>query len=131
MEKVPILVTGGCGFLGTAIVSALLDTNKYTITAIDISPPSLGGASFTSQVNYVRCNILDTAELEAVFKKARPQIVIHTVGVFPLGIKRYSMKGKEVVFEVNIEGTRNVLKASKECGAKGLVYTSSVTVVLG
>lgn len=39
------------------------------------------------------------------------------------------MKGQEAVFQVNVEGTRNVVDAAKECGARGLVYTSSVTVV--
>ncbi|KAF2033842.1 C-3 sterol dehydrogenase/C-4 decarboxylase-like protein [Setomelanomma holmii] len=129
MEQVPILVTGGCGFLGTRIISALLDTKRYTITAIDINPPSLGSAAFPTTVRYVRGNILDLEALQKVFDEAKPSIVIHTVGVYPLGPARYSMKGKDGVFKVNVEGTRNVLDASKACGAKGLVYTSSVTVV--
>lgn len=129
MVPIPVLVTGGCGFLGTAIVSRLLETKRFAITAIDINPPSLGSSSFTTNVRYVRANILDVSSLTEVFEEARPAIVIHTVGVYPLGNKRYSMEGKEAVFQVNVEGTRNVLKVSKECGAKGLVYTSSVTVM--
>ncbi|KAH7073048.1 C-3 sterol dehydrogenase/C-4 decarboxylase-like protein [Paraphoma chrysanthemicola] len=129
MEQIPILVTGGCGFLGTAVVSALLATNRFTITAIDINPPSLGSTAFPTSVRYVRANVLDTDALQKVFDEARPALVIHTVGVYPLGLRRYSMKGKETVFKVNVDGTRNVLEASKNCGAKGLVYTSSVTVV--
>jgi sterol-4alpha-carboxylate 3-dehydrogenase (decarboxylating) len=130
MDPIRVLITGGCGFLGTSIISALLSSKRYAITAIDINPPSLGSSTFTADVRYVRCDVLDVSSLQKVFAEARPAIVIHTVGVYPLGAKRYSMKGKEVVFKVNIEGTRNVLEASKECGAKGLVYTSSVTVVL-
>jgi sterol-4alpha-carboxylate 3-dehydrogenase (decarboxylating) len=130
MEQTNVLVTGGCGFLGTEIVSALLSTKRFSITAIDINPPSLGSNAFPTEVRYVRANILDIEALQKVLNEARPAIVIHTVGVYPLGAARYSMKGKEAVFKVNVEGTRNVLQASKECGAKGLVYTSSVTVVL-
>lgn len=130
MEQTRVLVTGGCGFLGTAVVSALLATKRFDITAIDINPPSLGGSSFTDSVRYVRCNILDASALAKVFAEARPAIVVHTVGVYPLGARRYSMKGKEAVFQVNVEGTRNVLEAARECGARGLVYTSSVTVVM-
>lgn len=129
MEQVPILVTGGCGFLGTAIVSALLASKRFSITTIDINPPSLGSTAFPTSVRYVRANVLDPDALQKVFNEARPAMVIHTVGVYPLGLARYSMKGKETVFKVNVEGTRNVLEASKNCGAKGLVYTSSVTVV--
>lgn len=130
MEQVNVLVTGGCGFLGTAIVSALLATKRFAVTAIDINPPSLGSNTFPTEVRYVRANILDIEALQKVLDEAKPAIVIHTVGVYPLGAKRYSMKGKDIVFNVNVEGTRNVLEAAKECGAKGLVYTSSVTVVM-
>lgn len=130
MEPTNVLVTGGCGFLGTAIVSALLATNRFSITALDINPPSLGTSTFPQQVRYVRCNILDAASLKRVFEEARPAIVVHTVGVYPMGAKRYSQHGRDVVFKVNVEGTRNVVEASRECGAKGLVFTSSVTVVL-
>ncbi|KAL6709618.1 hypothetical protein ACN47E_001046 [Coniothyrium glycines] len=129
MDQTRILVTGGCGFLGTSIVSRLLETNSYAITAIDINPPPPGTTTFASSVRYMRANVLDVDALQKVFNQTRPAIVVHTVGVYPLGAKRYSMDGREAVFRVNVEGTRNVLRASRECGAKGLVYTSSVTVL--
>jgi sterol-4alpha-carboxylate 3-dehydrogenase (decarboxylating) len=129
-ERTRVLVTGGCGFLGTEIVSALLATRRYDITVIDINPPSLGTSTFTQSVRYVRANVLDRDALSKVFLEARPAVVVHTVGVYRLGTARYSMKGKEGEFRINVEGTRNVLDVSRECGAKGLVYTCSVTVVL-
>lgn len=129
-EQIRVLVTGGCGFLGTEIVSALLATRRFDITAIDINPPALGTTTFTQDVRYVRANVMDRDALQKVFDEAKPAIVVHTVGVYRLGTARYSLRNKEVEFAINVEGTRNVVEASKECGAKGLVYTSSVTVVL-
>lgn len=129
-EQTRVLVTGGCGFLGTEVVSALLATKRFAITAIDINPPALGTSTFTQDVRYVRANVLDRDALRKVFDEAKPAMIVHTVGVYRLGTARYSMKNKEGEFTVNVEGTRNVLEASRECGAKGLVYTSSVTVVL-
>jgi sterol-4alpha-carboxylate 3-dehydrogenase (decarboxylating) len=129
MAPIKVLVTGGTGFLGSEIVKALVEARIFSVTAIDINPPSLGTSTFTD-VRYVRANILQFEELQKVFQEARPNVVIHTVGVYPLGAARYSMKGKETVFEINVEGTRNVIEASKECGARALCYTSSVTVVL-
>jgi nucleoside-diphosphate-sugar epimerase len=128
--RIPILVTGGCGFLGTEIVSALLSTSRYAITVIDINPPALGTSTFTQNVRYVRCNVSNLPALESVLAEASPAIVVHTVGVYRLGAARYSMVGKEAEFQVNVEGTRNVVEAAGKCGARGLVYTSSVTVVL-
>lgn len=132
MDRPHILVTGGCGFLGTSIVSALIDTGRYTITALDIIPPSLGSASFTTNtsVRYVRCDILDTTSLTRVFSEARPTAIIHTAAVFFVGSRRYTLKDKDAVFQVNVEGTRNVLNASRESGVKAFVYTSSIAVVV-
>jgi sterol-4alpha-carboxylate 3-dehydrogenase (decarboxylating) len=129
MEKTNILVTGGTGFVGSAIVSALLETRLYTVTAVDINPPSLGTSPLPT-VSYVRANILDMPGLQAAFDAAKPAIVVHTVGVYPLGTARYTMTGSAAVFEVNEQGTKNVVAAAQQCGARGLVYTSSVTVVI-
>lgn len=129
MDQTNVLVTGGCGFLGHSIVSLLLSTSRFSITAVDITPPPPGTSTFTSSVRYVRANILDLEALQKVFQEAKPAIVIHTVGVYPLGAARYSMRNAGTVFKVNVDGTRNVIEAAKECGAKGLVYTSSVTVI--
>ncbi|PVI00250.1 C-3 sterol dehydrogenase/C-4 decarboxylase-like protein [Periconia macrospinosa] len=138
MAPTKVLITGGTGFLGTAIIQSFLslpDPSLYTITALDISPPSLGTQSF-SQVRYVRSSVLQRDDLKKVFEEARPDVVVHTVGVYPVGQDRYAPYGKkskrlwDTVFEVNIEGTRNVIDVAKEVGAKALVYTSSVTVLL-
>ncbi|KAF2644272.1 C-3 sterol dehydrogenase/C-4 decarboxylase-like protein [Massarina eburnea CBS 473.64] len=134
MAPIKVLVTGGTGFVGTAIIKAFLslpNPSQYAITALDINPPSPGTQSF-SQVRYVRGNVLQREDLKKVFEEARPHVVVHTVGVYHTGPERYSLKGKgwETVFEVNVEGTRNVVDMSKEAGVRALVYTSSVTVLL-
>ncbi|CAI6341597.1 unnamed protein product [Periconia digitata] len=138
MAPIKVLITGGTGFLGTAIIQAFLalpDPSLYAITALDINPPSLGTQSF-SQVRYVRSNILQREELKKVFEEARPDVVVHTVAVSPIGPDRYAPYGKkskrvwDTVFEINIEGTRNVVEVAEEAGVKALVHTSSVTVLL-
>ena len=131
MDPPHILITGGSGFLGTSIISALLNTTKYTITALDISLPPLGTQTFSSnpRVRYTRCDILDVPSISKVFAETKPTAVIHTAGIFHVGTRRYSMKDRDAVFKVNVEGTRNVLDASKEHGVKAFVYTSSITVL--
>lgn len=124
-----ILVTGGTGFLGSEIVKVLAESKRFEVTAVDINPPTLGTGSF-SDVRYVRANILLPEEVDKVFQEAKPTIVVHTVGVYPLGAARYSPKGREAVFQLNVQGTRNVVVAAKACGARGLVYTSSITVLV-
>jgi sterol-4alpha-carboxylate 3-dehydrogenase (decarboxylating) len=96
---------------------------------VDINPPALGTGSF-SEVRYVRANILQPEELHNIFEEAKPTIVIHTVGIVPSVLSRYTSKGRDAIFEVNVQGTKNVVEAAKNCGARGLVYTSSVTVLV-
>ncbi|KAF2265653.1 NAD(P)-binding protein [Lojkania enalia] len=129
MELPRVLVTGGTGFLGSEVVKVLVASTRFDVTVVDINPPSLG-TEFFSSVRYVRANILSPEELAKVFHEAKPAIVVHTAGVVPAGLARYSKKGREVVFQVNVEGTKNVIEAAKECGAKGLVFSSSVTVLV-
>lgn len=129
MPPTKILVTGGTGFLGSEIVKSLVEAKDFTITAVDINPPSLGTKSYP-EVDYVRCDIMQPERLRTIFKRAQPTIVVHTVAVNLLGSARYSMEGKDAVFAINVDGTRNVIEASKECGAKAFVYTSSVTVLV-
>jgi hypothetical protein len=132
MDPPHVLITGGCGFLGTSIISALLATKQYTVTALDITLPSLGSTAFSTNpaVRYVRCDVLDPTSLADVFSKARPTAVIHTAAVFYVGTKRYSMQDRDAVFKVNVEGTRNVLDVSREYGVKAFVYTSSIAAVM-
>ncbi|KAF2474761.1 C-3 sterol dehydrogenase/C-4 decarboxylase-like protein [Lindgomyces ingoldianus] len=123
-----VLVTGGTGFLGSEIVKALVKAKSYEVTAVDINPPALGTSTF-SHVRYVRANVLHLEELVKVFNEAKPTIVVHTVGVYTLGHARYSRKGKDAIFAINIRGTKNAIAAAKECGARGFVYTSSIAVL--
>lgn len=120
MAPTRILVTGGTGFLGSEIVSALVSAKTYAVTALDINPPALGTSTFP-QVKYVRANILLPEELRKAFDETRPEVVVHTVGVYPLGQARYCMKGKDKVFEINVQGTKNVVDVAKDCGVKALV----------
>lgn len=129
MERPTILVTGGTGFLGSEVVKQLVETKTYSVVAVDINPPALGTCTF-ADVHYVRANVLRPEDLDKVFREVKPIIVIHTVGIFDVDSARYSDKNRTNIFEVNVQGTKNVVEAAKGCGARGLVYTSSITVLV-
>lgn len=106
--------------MGSQIVKALVEASVFDITALDLNPPALGTKSF-AQVRYVRADVLQISELQRVVNEARPTVVIHTVAISPLGMARYSRKGWQEVWNVNVQGTKNVVAASKQCGARALV----------
>ena len=123
------LITGGSGFLGSAIVRSL--TKKHPackITIADIQRPTDNVLDY-GHVEYVVTNTTSPSELEKAFETAKPQVVIHSAGLIPPLSERYGRRLEGKVFQVNVEGTRNVLKAAQEAGCSAFVYTSSCCAV--
>jgi UDP-glucose 4-epimerase len=105
-----ILVTGGSGSVGKYIVDELVRHGHRT-SVLDIVTPS-------ADVEFHNVNVLD---LDAVTRAMRGcDAVIHTAGIpHPL-----NNTAKEV-FDLNVNGTFNVLEAASKHGIAKVVFTSS------
>jgi len=118
-----ILITGGNGFLGSAILKeltgpeAVISTKK--IRAFDIS---IIGTKADQNVEYIKGDIQDYNEVLNACNGI--DIVIHTAAIVDWGTRPV-----EEVLNINVNGTKNVLRACKEARVKVLVYTSSLDAV--
>jgi len=129
MPHMSILVTGGAGFVGAAIVKRLVETHSdYKITVLDIKPEQ-GNTQRPESFSYLQVDLRNMDEVLCAVKEARPQVIVHTAGIIPAGASRYNRIMKKTVDCVNTQGTLNVLEAAKTCGVDALVYTSSCTVI--
>lgn len=130
MELDNVLITGGCGFVGSAIARAIAEKYaKCAITVIDITPPG-PVHKVPSQANFVKADVTSTAEVEKAVQQARPTTVIHTAGIVPVLAERFKRRMQSVVWKLNVDGTRIMLDVSKRLGVKAFVFTSSCCVTI-
>ena len=112
-----ILVTGGGGFLGKAIVRLLIKRGDRVISF------SRGYYSELEElgVKQVRGDISNPVAIENAAKGVDT--------VYHLAAKAGVWGDYKDYYRVNTEGTRNVIAACKSCGVSRLIYTSSPSVV--
>lgn len=112
-----IVVTGGSGFIGTHVCSALADEG-HKVRIIDIAPPPFGG-----KAEFVRASVLDPIRLTKLFAGA--EAVIHLAALIDV---QASIADPFSDFQINAEGTVCVLEAARRAGVKKVTYASSAAV---
>jgi len=109
MEK--ILVTGGSGLLGSKIVKKA--EKKYAVY-----PTHATRSLFP---NSLKMDITAKEDVQRVFRKVKPNIVVHTAAMTNVD---KCEKDKKHAWKVNAEGTKLLAEACKETDAK-MVYVST------
>ena len=114
-----ILVTGGAGLLGNALIDMLLENCEhvraiYNSTALTINP--------TSNFETFKCDILNVYELEDAMQGVTE--VYHCAGLVS-----FNPKDEKKLYSINVEGTANVVNAALNAGVKKLVHVSSVAAL--
>jgi sterol-4alpha-carboxylate 3-dehydrogenase (decarboxylating) len=133
LDRASILVTGGCGQVGMAIVEHLREHNPNAkIAVLDLAKPGPDHAQSVNNVTYFAGDITNEVSVREVLEAVKPLVVFHTAGLIPQIAKRLNMNSEWGYTAVNVQGTRNVLDAAKAVGSvKAFVLTSSCDVVKG
>lgn len=114
------LVTGGTGFIGSAVVRRLLARGRRVRCLVEARAPrqNLDGLD----VEIVVGDILDRAALDAAMRGC--DVVYHLAAIYALWVP-----DEKVIYDVNVEGTKNVLWAALRAGVQKVVHTSSIAAV--
>ncbi len=118
-----IVITGGCGFIGSHLVELLSESNE--VIAFDRYNSEsdhywLTNSKFKDRFSVVLGDIRDYDSVQSVLKGA--DVVIHMAAL--IGIP-YSYVSPLAYIRTNVEGTYNVLQASKELGLDQVMITST------
>jgi UDP-glucose 4-epimerase len=124
------LVTGGAGFIGSNLVDALLDEGHEVIVVDDLSTgreENLDSARERGAVLHVM-DIRDGTTLARLMGELRPETVFHLAAQVDV---RKSIERPAWDARINVEGTVNVLEASRQAGVARVVNTSTGGAIYG
>ncbi len=109
-----ILLTGGCGFIGSAVVRHIVRSTRHSVLNVDCltyaaSTEAVEEAAGSPSYRFSQTNILDTSDLTALFASFRPDAVMHLAAESHVD---RSIDGPGVFVQTNIVGTYSMLEAS-------------------
>jgi UDP-glucose 4-epimerase len=117
-----VFVTGGGGFLGSALARRLAARGDAVVAfdrsfelLIRVLPPALSVVAEPG-------DITDAAALAAALREARPDAVIHCAAVVSV---LSSIESPRDTVRINIEGAVNLFEAMRTCGVRRAIHISS------
>lgn len=125
MEKTQphIFLTGGSGFIGSRIVEELITKDSpLKPSKITIFDTKQYQGVKNELIEFVQGDVRNFSAIEKASKNA--DIAIHSAAIIDWGTKP-----EQEVLDINVEGTKNIIKACDKNNIKNLVYTSSLDAV--
>ena len=110
-----ILVTGGAGFIGSAVVRHLILNTQHQVANLDKltyagNLESLTAVADSSRYHFYQVDICDEVALDAVFSEFQPTAVMHLAAESHVD---RSIDGPSDFIQTNIVGTYNLLEATR------------------
>ena len=110
-----ILVTGGAGFIGSAVARHIINDTNDTVVVVDKltyagNLASLAPVAHDSRFAFEQVDIVDRAELDRVFSQYQPDLVMHLAAESHVD---RSIDGPAAFIDTNIVGTYTLLEASR------------------
>jgi len=124
------VVTGGAGFIGSNLVSRLIDEGAEVLVVDDLSSGTLSRLADVRARGRVHFHQIDirSPELRDVFIQFAPQVVFHLAAQIDV---RSSVADPIGDAATNVLGTINVLVAARDAGVERIVFSSSGGATFG
>ena len=111
-----LLVTGGAGFIGSAVVRHIIKNTEHEVLNVDKltyagNLESLADVSTNHRYQFSQTDICDRSALDALFSSFQPDAVMHLAAESHVD---RSITGPSAFIETNIMGTYQLLEATRE-----------------
>ena len=111
-----ILVTGGAGFIGSAVIRHIINNTSDEVVNLDKltyagNLESLASVSDSARYNFEQADICDPVRLKEIFTKHQPDVVMHLAAESHVD---RSIDGPSEFIETNIIGTYQLLEVCRE-----------------
>lgn len=116
------LVTGAAGFIGSAVVRRLLARGREVRVLLEPGFSPRVDVLAGLPVERVYGDVLDRAAVGRALSGC--DVLYHLAAIYSLWMPR-----PERIYEVNVEGGKNVLFGALRAGVRKVVYTSSIAAV--
>ena len=114
-----VLVTGGCGFIGSAVVRHLINDTDHEVINVDkmtyaATEGSVAEIADNERYHHLKIDICDGAAVEAAFLDHQPDAVMHLAAESHVD---RSIDGPEQFLQTNVVGTMLLLQAPRNITA--------------
>jgi dTDP-glucose 4,6-dehydratase len=111
-----VLLTGGCGFIGSAVVRHLIRDTDHVVVNVDkltyaASEDALENARGHNRHVLIRADITNAAAMRQIFATHQPDVVMHLAAESHVD---RSIDGPATFIETNVNGTFTLLEASRQ-----------------
>ena len=116
MSSLRFLVTGGAGFIGSALVRHLISDTDHEVLCLDKltyagNLDSLSEVESSPRYQFVRADICDASTLSDVFRRYQPNVIMHLAAEDHVD---RSIDGPGDFIQTNLVGTYSLLEAGRE-----------------
>ena len=118
-----IIVTGGCGFIGSHIVDKLVELKHQVLVIDDLSASENEQFYFNEKAEYHKIDICEKEKIESLFDGV--DYVFHLAAESRI---QPAIKNPSRAYNVNVIGTLNILELSRKYNIKRIMYSSTSSV---
>ena len=115
MKQKTFLITGGAGFIGSAVVRELIQNSAHCVVNVDKltyagNLESLTSVEASERYTFVQGDICDAATMQQLFEQHQPDVVMHLAAESHVD---RSIDGPAEFIQTNVVGTAVLLEAAR------------------